>query len=167
MSEQSNPRAAYFENFNQVAERLKEQPWYNDEWTTVVKYYGEGNNRNPGFTLYKSNWFDGGIHFESWMGNADIKRSAVPISMHFETNYEKSGIKRGKFHDYILEEGKAVIEQLDGYTVSPKSMQLLINRKPYTEDEFVAIMFQEYCKLQLLSGFIDDAIEATYTRRAI
>ncbi|MEM7133103.1 MAG: hypothetical protein AAF702_42780 [Chloroflexota bacterium] len=160
MIDQTNPRARYYENFQQVATQLQEQPWYTDAWQIVVKYYGEGNSRNPGFTLYKSNWFDGGIHFESWMGNADVKRSAVPISMHFETNYDKSGIRRGKFHEYILEEGKAVIDELNGYTVSAKSMQLLINRKPYTEDTFVDMMVQEYCTLQKLATVIDAAIEA-------
>lgn len=164
MSDQPNLLATYYEKFHEVADVLKQQAWYADEWTIVVDYYGEGNRRNPGFTLYKSNWFDGGIHFESWMGNADVKRSAVPVAMHFETNYEASGIRRGQFHEFILAEGKAVIEQLNGYSLSPKSFQLLINRTPYTQEDFVNVMVREYCKLQELAPVIDAAIEAVQER---
>ena len=159
MTDVENRFASYYENFLAVAERLKAQDWFNDEWKIVVKYYGEGNNRNPGFTMYKSNWFDGGIHFESWMGNADVKRSAVPISMHFETNYEKSRIKRGKFYAYLLEYGQAAIEQLEDYSISPKSYQFTINRVPYTDDTFIDVMVGEYEKLVALAAVIDAAID--------
>ena len=86
--------------------------------------------------------------------------SAVPIAMHFEISYERSRIRRGKFHAYVLEHGKAILDALEGYTLSPKSMQLLINRKPFTDETLVDVMVQEYNKLQALGAIIDDAIEA-------
>lgn len=159
----TNRFASYYEKFKDAATQLRAQDWFTDEWEVIVAYYGEGNHPNLGFTLQKKNWFNdpsGGIHFESWIGNADVKRSAVPIAMHFEPSYERSKIRRGKFHDYVLEHGKAIIDELEGYKLSPKSMQLLMNRIPFTDDTLVDMMVGEYNKLHKLGAIFDAAIEA-------
>lgn len=167
MTGTENKFSPYYNKFQEVSETLKVQSWFTEDWEVIVAYYGEGAHPSPGFTLQKKNWFNdngAGIHFESWIGNADIKRRAIPIAMHFETNYERSGIRRGAFHAYILDHGKDVIENLDGYKLSPKSMQLLINRAPFTNETLVNVMAQEYGKLQQLSSVIDAAIKATRER---
>lgn len=164
MNSTVNRFVPYYAKFQIVADHLKGQPWFTDDWEVIVAYYGEGDHPSPGFTLQKTNWFNeggAGIHFESWMGNADLKRSAIPIAMHFETNYERSRIRRGKFHNYVLEHGQTIIDDLTGYTISSKSMQLLINRVPFTEETLVDVMVQEYGKLQALGTVIDAAIDAT------
>ena len=79
MNDADNHFAPYYAKFQEVAAQLQTQAWFTDAWEVNVAYYGEGNHPNPGFTLQKKNWFNnpkGGIHFESWMGNADVQRRA-------------------------------------------------------------------------------------------
>ena len=161
MSTPTNQLALYYEQFQQVSERLNACDWFTGGWEILVYYFGQGEQQNPGFRLQKTGWFNDpgpGIHFESWLGNADLKRSAIPISMHFEASYKAVGIRRGEFYDYILEQGKSTFDKLKGYTISPKSYQLFINRIPFTADSLVEIMETEYGKLQALGSVIDEAI---------
>lgn len=155
--------APYYATFQELAKRLKSKDWCNKDWEVNVAYFGEGNRRIPCFGLQKKNWFNnpgGGIHFESWIGNADLERSAVPITLHVEASYEKTGIVRGKLYDHILKHGKGIIDSLEGYTVHPKSFQFLINRTPFTEATLLNIMERDYCKLARLAPIIDAAIES-------
>lgn len=104
--------------------------------------------------------WDSGIHFESWVTGADLERNTIPVAFHFESSREKTGIQRGKFYAYVLEHGDEVISQLNGYTVSPKSFQLLIKRAPFTEGKILDVMASEYHWIPRLAPIIDDAIKA-------
>ena len=122
MSSKKNQLACYYKQFQQVSERLKAYSWFTNDWEILVYYFGQEDRQNPGFRLQKTNWFndpDAGIHFESWMGNADLKRSAIPISMHFEASHNKTGIRRGEFYSYILDHGQATFDKLEGIQFRP------------------------------------------------
>ncbi len=139
-----------------MAKRLKSQKWFTGKWKVSV---GLNERSQPYLTLLKSNWPDG-IHFESWLTGADLERSTIPVAFHFEAPHEKTGIQRGEFYEYLLNHGVEVIGQLDGYSLSPKSFQLLVNRVPFAEGKLLDVMEYEYNRVQQLGSVIDDAIEA-------
>ena len=146
----------YHGEFKEMAKRLKSQKWFTGKWKVSV---GLNERSQPYMTLLKSNWPDG-IHLESWITGADLERSTIPVAFHFEASREKTGIPRGKFYEYLLVHGREVIDQLDGYSLSPKSFQLLVNRVPFDEGKLLEVMEFEYNRIQQLGSVIDDAIEA-------
>ena len=149
----------YYGEFK-LAEKFRGQRWFTRSWRISMNL---SNSGQPVFTLMKSNWFNDishGIHFESWVTGADIDRSTVPVSFHFEAAHEKTGLRRSAFYDYLLEQGEDVFRQLDDYTLSQKSFQLLIKRCPFDGDDFLDILEQEYSRLRPLAPIVDAAIKA-------
>jgi hypothetical protein len=151
----------YYRWFIELERSLEAMDWFGDDWHTEVGYYGGDEPRGVSFRLYKSGWFNdtgGGIHFESWIGNADLKRGAVPAALHIETNSENTGIKRGQFNKAILEEGAPLMDQWRDYKVSPNSYQTLIRYLPLTAENFIGELKTEYTRLQRLAPIIDRII---------
>ena len=150
----------YYAEFQKLAKKFKGQRWFTRNWRISMNF---NNSGQPVFTLMKSNWFNDishGIHFESWVTGADIDRNTVPVSFHFEAAHEKTGVQRGAFYKYLLEHGEGIISQLDDYTLSPKSFQLLIKRCPFSDNDFLDTMESEYTRLRPLAPVVDDAIKA-------
>ncbi len=139
----------------------------NDElsgWQTRVGYFPpSGKANNVSIALYKPNWFNDisdGIHFETWFGNADIKRSAFPIALHVEASKDKTGLQRGIFNQYVIVNAGDMIAEWEGYNLSPKSYQLLIARLPFQLDTLVEQMLHEYRRMVSLADVIDAGILA-------
>ena len=146
----------YHSEFQKQAKNFKAQKWFTDQWKISVNL---NKHDQPYLTLRMKNW-DEGIHFESWITGADLERNTIPVAFHFESSREKTGIQRGKFYKYVLEHGDEIISQLDGYSVSPKSFQLLIKRAPFAEGQCLEVMESEYQWIPKLAPIIDDAIKA-------
>lgn len=146
----------YHGEFKEFAKELETKKWFKNGWTVSV---GTNKHDQPYLTLRKKKW-DPLIHFESWITGADLERGTIPVGFHFEAPKERTGIQRGKFYAYVLEHGKATIDQLDGFKLSPKSFQLLVKRGPFEEGKIRDAMAIEYDRIAPLGDIIDDAIEA-------
>ncbi|HZV21936.1 MAG TPA: hypothetical protein VE986_10370 [Hyphomicrobiales bacterium] len=115
------------------------------------------------FRVYLAHWFDGQVHFESWVTNADIERQSLPVAFHFEAPKEKTGIKRTAFSERLLETAAPMMDGWEGYRLSPKSDQPFI-RKVAFSDHLLADMKAEYCRLAKLAPLIDQAMMEAKTK---
>ena len=152
----------YHDYLVQLESVLAKQARFNNIWQTQINFFPpEGQANNVSFKLYKSNWFNDisdGIHFETWFGKADIKRQAFPISLHVEASKDKTGLQRGVFNQYVLDEAGSMIAEWEGYSTSAKSYQLIIARIPFEPETLVTQLEQEYIRMMSLAQIIDDAI---------
>jgi len=151
----------YYQALIELEQSLAAMNWFGNDWHTEVGYYGGDEPLGVSFRLYKNGWFNdtgAGIHFESWIGNADLKRGSVPVALHVETSSESTGIKRGQFNKAILEEGAPLMDEWRDYKVSPNSYQTLIRHLPLTAGSLVGELKTEYARLQRLAPIIDRVI---------
>lgn len=107
--------------------------------------------------VYQAHWFDGQVHIESWVTNADLERKSLPVAFHFEAPKEKTGIKRTAFNERLIESAGAQMNGWEGYKLSPKSDQTFI-RKIAFSDRLLADMKAEYCRIAALAPLIDRAM---------
>jgi hypothetical protein len=109
------------------------------------------------FRVYKADWCDGQIHFESWVTNADLERKSLPVAFHFEASKEKTGIKRNEFSERLIAGGAGVMEGWEGYRLSPKSYQTFIRQVAFSPN-LLADMKAEYLRLAALAPALDRAM---------
>jgi hypothetical protein len=157
MSEAGNPIAAeYLPLFQEVEGRLKQSDWFTNEWSASAGEFPGG----VGLQLSKSNWFNqsgNGIHFESWINRAELKRRTVPVVLHVETAFPG---KKKAFLQLLLERRGELIQSWAGYTVSTtNSMQPFIYRMPLEKERLVSGLCHEFSRLQVLVPVIDQIIE--------
>lgn len=107
--------------------------------------------------VYKADWFDGQIHFESWVTNADLERKSLPVAFHFEASKEKTGVKRNDFNERLIASGASLMDNWEGYRLSPKSYQTFIRQVPFS-DYLYDDMMAAYLRLAKLAPAIDQAI---------
>lgn len=137
--------------FEEMCNWMKSQDWFTSQWISKVNL---NKNNQPYLTTRMKHW-NQGIHFESWVTGADLERSTIPIAFHFESSKEATGFRRGEFYSEVLEQGNEIISNLDGYTVSPKSFQLLVKRAPFQAGRLLEKMQSEYYWIPRLAIIID------------
>jgi hypothetical protein len=109
------------------------------------------------FRVYQANWFDGQVHFESWVTNADLERRSLPVAFHFEAPKEKTGIKRTDFNERLITSAGAQMNGWEQYKLSPKSDQPFIRKVPFS-DTLLTDMKAEYIRLAALAPLIDQTM---------
>jgi hypothetical protein len=148
--------ADYFPLFQELEYRLKRADWFTSQWATHLGEFPGG----VGLQVFKNNWFNAagnGIHLETWLNQAEIKRHTIPLVLHVETAFPK---KKKAFLQLLLERSGDLIRSWDGYTVSTTySMQPFIHRMPLAEERFVEGLLNEFARLQVLVPVIDQIIE--------
>ena len=146
----------YHEEFAELAELLRKLRWSKD-WNFKAMMYGKPKIRGASLRMWKKSWPEL-IHFESCIGNADIDRGSAGIMFHIETPLEPFGVKRNQFNQRVIENGAALMDDWDGYVLSPKSFQTIKTAIPFEKGRIARTLKPEFAKLKRLGRAIDKAL---------
>lgn len=146
----------YHEEYVDLAKALKKLGWAKD-WHTVATMFGEPKVLGASLRIWKSNWPEL-LHFESWIGNADIKRGSATVAFHIETSLEPYGIKRNQFNQRLIDSGASLMDDWSGYSLSPKSFQTFKTAIPFEQGKIARVLQPEFTRLQRLGKVIDEIL---------
>ena len=146
----------YHQEYAALGERLKKLNWAK-EWHIKALMYGEPKIRGASLRLWKKQWPEL-IHFESCIGNPDIERGSATIVFHLETSLEPYGVKRNQFNEVLIREGAALMNDWEGYVLSPRSFQTLKISVPFQKGGIGKALKPEIVRLQRLGNIIDGAL---------
>ncbi len=149
--------------YHAVAASLQREKWFSKHWTSVAGLYpNETEPKSIGIQVFKDTWFneDGrGIHFESWMTNADVRRGTCNVVLHIESSKDRTGIHGKQLVKALFAKEKNRIEAWDGhqtkesYTMQPFIFKMTISKETL-HDQLVA----EFRRLSMISDSLDAAI---------
>ena len=145
----------YHEEYVALGANLNKLRWAED-WHIKAMMYGEPKVRGASLRLWKKKWPEL-IHFESCIGNPDIECGSATIVFHIETSLEPFGIKRNRFNQVLIADGAGLMDDWQGYVLSPKSFQTLKISVPFTKGQIVQSLKPELVRLQRLK-IIDGAL---------
>jgi hypothetical protein len=150
----------YLQLLQEAERQLSQAKWFEDGWEVQTGTMMSGASpRGVAFRLTKPAWFEGAIHWESWLSNADLKRGTLPVALHVETNQEKTGLNKNQFVGLLLERGAGVIASWEGYIVKEKyAAEPLRRNVPFDKTNLVAQIVAEYSRRQLLQPAINQII---------
>ena len=143
----------YFEEYEALAAALKKLKWAKT-WDIAAMMFGEPKIRGASIRMWKSTWPEL-LHFESWIGNADINRGSASVVFHLETSVEPYGVKRNQFNELLIENGADVMDGWKGYSLSPKSFQTIKTAIPFVQGKIPQALKPEFVRLQRLGKVID------------
>lgn len=149
--------------YKKVASSLKREKWFSKHWSAVAGLYpDEKEPKSIGIQVFKDTWFNGdgrGIHFESWMTNADVRRGTCNVVLHIESSKERTGINgKALVKSLFAIEGK-VIGAWEGYQAKESyTMQPFIRKMSIAEDTLHDQLIAEFRRLSAISDSIDQAI---------
>jgi len=155
---------ADFESIYQdLAVTLRKQKWFKSHWEAKAGLFPNAKEpRSVAIQVYKDSWFNDegrGIHFESWMTNADIRRGTSNVVLHIESSKERTGINGKVLVKTLFDAAGVKIATWDGYETKPTyTMQPFIKKLPITPDNLLSSLLAEFNRLKAISAFIDDAI---------
>ena len=135
--------------FRNVEKMLKHSRWFDDEWGVY--------NRGPYLQLYKSNWYNhnnSGVHFETFIEAAQLKKKAFPVLMHAEEDcpFQMEFIKR-----FLDLEGSR-IAKWSGWSIENQGYSVLQKIVPLGVKKLENRIYEELCQLQLLAASIDQTL---------
>ena len=160
MAEKDSDNQAKFkpdlDELKKVVAELNRQKWASD-WSINADFYGKPKSRGVFIRMYKKNWHEL-IHFESWIGNADIERGSVSTAFHIETPLDSFGVRRTDVNRQLIEYGASKMKEWDGYTLSPKSSQPIKCHTPFEDLKILEVLQPLYKKLRHLGGVVDRAL---------
>lgn len=143
----------YHEEYEELAVALNKLTWVKN-WNIVAMMFGEPKVRGASIRMWRSNWPEL-LHFESWIGNADIDRGSATVVFHIETSLEPFGVKRNQFNQLLIERGSDVMDGWEGYSLSPKSFQTIKAAVPFEVGKVTKALKPEFVRLQRLGKVID------------
>ena len=151
----------YLSLFQEAGQQLSQTQWFRESWEIHTGYMINGETpRGVAFRLAKPEWFDGAIHLESWLSNADLKRGTVPVALHVETSHGKTGLNKNQFVKLLLEQSADLIRSWEGYAVKEKyAAEPLRRNVPFDKTNLVPQMVAEYNQLQQLERIINRIIK--------
>ena len=132
--------------FRNLQGMLKDMAWFDDDW--------EIYNRGVYMQLYKSNWYNsaqGGIHFETFIEDAQCRMKTFPICFHAEDDCPF----RQRFMDELIKSEGQRIQGWRGYRLVRKGYticerMLTLNFKGLEER-----LLQDFNQLRQLQDAID------------
>ena len=132
--------------FSNVEKMLKNSRWFDDEWGVY--------NRGLYLQLYKSGWYNhnnSGVHFETFIEAAQLKKKAFPILMHAE---EDCPCQTEFIQKLLCLEGNRIAEWR-GWLIENKGHSVLQKIVPLGIKKLEDRIYAELCQLQVLSASID------------
>ncbi len=149
--------------YQDLAAALNRQKWFKNHWEAKAGLFPNPKEpRSVGIQVYKDTWCneDGrGIHFESWMTNADIKRGTSNVVLHIESSKERTGINGKTLVKTLFDTAGTKIEKWEGYVTKPTyTMQPFIKKVIITPDNLLKSLLAEFNRLEEISAAIDYAI---------
>ena len=91
----------YHEEFTALVKAIEKLTWSKD-WNFKASMYGKPKIRGASIRMWKKTWPDA-LHFESWIGNADIERGSASLAFHIETSLAPFGVKRNAFNQALID----------------------------------------------------------------
>ena len=146
----------YHEEFESLVKALKKQTWTKD-WKLVALMFGEPKIRGASIRMWKKKWPEE-IHFEGWIGNADIERASVSLAFHIETSLDDFGVRRNEFSRLLIEGGADQMDDWEGFTLSPKSFQTIKRHVRFERGKIAVALKPEFIRFQRLGKIIDQAL---------
>lgn len=146
----------YHEEYVALGKALGKLNWAK-AWNIVAMTYGEPKVRGASLRMWKKNWPEL-LHFESCIGNPDIERGSATIVFHIETSLEPYEVKRNQFNELLINNGASLMDDWDGYVLSPKSFQTIKTTIPFEQGRIAQILKPEFVRLQRLGQVIDAAL---------
>ena len=146
-----------------LASSLKSEKWFTKHWTAVAGLCP--NDKEPksiAIQVFKDTWFneDGrGIHLESWMTNADVRRGTCNMVLHIESSKERTGINGKALVKALFAIEREKIAAWEGYqTKESYTMQPFIRKMSITQDTLHDQLLSEFRRLSTIADSIDEAI---------
>ena len=143
----------YHEELEALVAVLKKLKWAKD-WNIEAMMFGEPKVRGASIRMWKTAWPEL-LHFESWIGNADIDRGSATVAFHIETSVEPYGVKRNEFNALLIERGADLMDGWKGYSLSPKSFQTVKAAIPFEKGKISQTLKPEFVRLHRLGKVID------------
>ena len=137
--------------FRNVEKMLRHARWFDDDWRVY--------NRGPYLQLYKSNWYNhsnSGVHFETFIETAQLKKQSFPVLMHAEEDCPS----QTEFIRRFLDLERDRIENWKGYSIEATGYGVLRKTLPLGLKKLEDRIFEELSQLKLLSASIDEALIA-------
>ena len=149
--------------FFELESALKSESWFTSIWKTKAGLHPNTDTpKSVAIQVFKDSWFNDegkGIHFESWMTNADVKRGSASIVLHIESSKERTGINGKILVKSLLESSGKQIGAWDGFQIKENyTMQPFSKKAQVTPESFIEIMTTEFSRLASISEQVDQAI---------
>ncbi len=149
--------------YREVALSLQREKWWTKQWTAVAGLHpDETEPKSIGIQIFKDTWFNEngrGIHFESWMTNADVRRGTCNVVLHIESSKDRTGINGKTLVKALFAVEGKTIEGWEGFqTKESYTMQPFIKKMAITEDTLHDHLISEFRRLSAISDSIDAAI---------
>ena len=149
--------------YQKLALALRRQEWFKSLWEAKAGLCPNATDpKSVAIQVYKDTWFndDGrGIHFESWMTNADIKRGTSNVVLHIESSKDRTGINGKTLVKTLFDSVGTKIEKWEGYETKPTyTMQPFIKKLAITPGNLLTGLLAEFNRLEEISAAIDHAI---------
>ncbi len=144
---------------------LRREKWFTKKWDAKTGLHPDSQQpKSLGIQVYKDTWFNEegrGIHFESWMTNADIGRGTASVVLHIESSKERTGINGKALVTHLFENEGERIASWEGYAIKQSyTMQPFIRKVCITPETLVSQLQKEFSRLEKIAGAIDQAILA-------
>jgi hypothetical protein len=136
---------------------LCKSAWSKD-WNIKAELFGEPKIQGASLRMWKKGWPEE-IHFESWIGNADIDRGSATLAFHIETSMAPFNIKRNELNRRLIEEGTKVMREWEGFSLSPKSYQTFKRHVPCAPGGVAKALKPEFVHLRRLDKIIDNTLD--------
>lgn len=149
--------------YQQLSVELQNEDWFSKGWETEAGFFPNAKEPKSVFIqLFKDNWFneDGkGIHFESWMTHADVKRGTASVVIHIESSKVRTGINGKTLVKHLLGEAGSTISAWEGYILKETyTMQPFMKKMAVSSEDIVENLRIEFNRLVSISGVVDAAI---------
>lgn len=155
--------AEYEALYRELATELEKEKWFQGGWRLKAGFFPEsGSPKSAYIQVFRDSWFNEegkGIHFESWMTNADVTRGTASVVLHIESSKERTGINGKALVKALLITAGAKISKWEGYQIKESyTMQPLARKVSVTPGTFVKTLRKEFTRLAGIADAIDAAI---------
>lgn len=135
--------------FRNLEKMLRQAAWFEDGW--------EMFNRGSYMQLYKSNWYNanqGGVHFETFIEDAQFRETAFPISLHAEEDCPS----QQRFIEALIDSERGRIQGWKGYRLVGKGYTVCERSLPLNFKALEQRLLQEFNQLRELEAAVDQTL---------
>jgi len=147
-----------------AASQIRRQKWFKGDWTLQHTQSDPDGTPWVGMQLSKSNWFndDGmGIHFETWVGEKDLKKSKLPFVLHIlhKPFFPGTDVKAVEFMRrwHAIPEPAELVSSWPGYKVG-RAKPFKGERK-FDPEDISATIAKEFTRLHILGSYVDQVLQ--------
>ena len=153
----------YGQLYQKLALELRKERWFDAHWRTAEGLFPNATAPKSAFIqVYRDSWFNDegrGIHFESWVTNADVTRRSASIVLHVESSREGTGINGKTFVRTLLSSVGERIAGWEGYqTKESYTMQPFIRKVAVGPGDFIEVLRIEFTRLAAIADAVDASI---------